>query len=263
MSSHFVATLDSRVLGRAYALAVLGGALLILALVLPSFAQPQSYHDFADARGWLGIPNAGNVVSNIMFLAVGLVGLAAIMHGPAVRGMPRAARHAYGLMFLGLVFTAFGSAYYHCAPSDARLVWDRLPMTLVFMPLLAATFAERLYWHSDLPLLVLTLLGIGSVAYWKYNGNLMPYLMAQGGTVLLILLAIVLLPTPWTERRMLWPVLGCYAVAFVSEKIDVRIFHWTSETLSGHTIKHLLAAAAFSFILRMLQQQQLKTDQYR
>src|SRR6202012_282338 len=124
--------------GRAYALAALALAMLILAVVLPPFAQPQQYHAFADQRAWAGIPNYGNVASNVMFLVVGLAGLLA-MRLPALQAMPAATRHAYALMFFGLVATAFGSAYYHWAPSDTRLVWDRLPMTLVFMPLLAAT----------------------------------------------------------------------------------------------------------------------------
>ena len=251
--------LSRRVQGRAYALAALGVVLLVLACVLPPFAQPQGYHDFADKRGWLGIPNYGDVASNVMFLVVGLAGLVA-MRKPSVQAMESAPRHAYGLMFLGLVFTAFGSGYYHWAPSDARLVWDRLPMTIVFMPLLAATYAERLRWRSDLPLLALTLLGVGSVVYWKLSDNLLPYLIAQGGAILLIVLALVLLPTPWTERRLLLPALACYAVAFVCEKLDVTIFRFTAGIISGHTIKHLMAAAAFYFILRMLQRQQLKTD---
>jgi hypothetical protein len=194
-----------------------------------------------------------------MFLLVGLVGLAA-MRTPAVRAMETAARHAYGLMFLGLVFTAFGSGYYHWAPSDARLMWDRLPMTLVFMPLLVATCAERLRWRTNWPLLVLTLLGVGSVVYWKLSDNLLPYMLAQGGAILLILLALALLPTPWTERRLLFPALACYAVAFACEKFDAQIFRLTTGILSGHTIKHLAAAATFYFILRMLKQQELKTD---
>lgn len=245
--------------GRTYALYGLAAVLLVLAFALPPFAQPQSYHDFADQRGWLGIPNYGNVASNVMFLVVGLAGLVA-MRSAAVSAMASAARHAYTLMFLGLVFTALGSAYYHWAPSDTRLVWDRLPMTVVFMPLLAATYAERLGWRSDFPLWVVTLLGVGSVVYWKFSDNLMPYLIAQGGSIVLILLALLILPTPWTERRMLWPALGCYALAFVSEKLDMPIFRGMQGVISGHTIKHLLAAAAFCFILQMLRQQQPKTD---
>jgi hypothetical protein len=245
--------------GRAYALSGLGVLLLILACVLPPFAQPQGYHDFADKRGWLGIPNYGDGASNVMFLAAGLAGLFA-MRKPAIQAMESGPRHAYALMFIGLIFTAFGSGYYHWAPSDERLVWDRLPMTVVFMPLLAATYAERLRWRSDLPLIVLTVLGIGSVGYWKFSGNLLPYLIAQGGAILLILLALALLPTPWTERRVLFPALLSYAVAFVCEKLDWQIFRWTGGIISGHTIKHLAAAFAFFFILRMLQRQQLKAE---
>ncbi|GLQ97160.1 hypothetical protein [Dyella mobilis] len=256
-----MATTAPSIRGRAYALALLAATLLVLALILPPFAQPQHYHDFADQRGWLGIPNYGNVASNAMFLVVGLAGLLAT-RATALRAMDAAPRHAYAWMFAGLVITAFGSAYYHWAPSDARLVWDRLPMTVVFMPLLAATYAERLRWRSELPLVLLTVLGVGSVAYWKLSGNLMPYLIAQGGSILLILLALVTLPTPWTGRRLLWPALACYAVAFASEKFDVAIFHASRGIISGHTIKHLAAAAAFYFILQMLRQQQLKTDKH-
>jgi len=254
-----MAPLSGAIQRRAYVLALVGVVLLVLACVLPSFAQPPGYHDFADKRAWLGIPNYGDVASNAMFLLVGLVGLFAI-RTPAVRAMEQASRHAYGLMYLGLVFTAIGSAYYHWAPSDTRLVWDRLPMTVVFMPLLVATCAERLRWRSDVPLLALTLLGVASVVYWKLSDNLLPYLLAQGGAILLILLALVLLPTPWTDRRLLYPALACYVVAFVCEKLDVQIFRLTTGIVSGHTIKHLAAAATFYFILSMLRQQHLKTE---
>lgn len=254
--------LPNRVRGRAYALAGLGVVLLILACVLPPFAQPHGYHDFADKRGWLSIPNYGDVASNVMFFAAGLAGLFA-MRKPAIQAMESASRHAYALMFLGLIFTAFGSGYYHWAPSDERLVWDRLPMTVVFMPLLAATYAERLRWRSDLPLVVLTLLGVASVVYWKLSGNLLPYLIAQGGAIALIVLALALLPTPWTQRRLLFPALLSYAVAFVCEKLDWQIFRLTGGIISGHTIKHLAAAVTFFFILSMLQRQQLKPESNR
>jgi hypothetical protein len=241
---------------RVWILAGVGLLMLLLAFVLPAFPQPQGYHNFADQQTWLGIPHFGNVASNVAFVLVGLAGLLA-MRSPAVHAMEPPPRHAYALMFLGLLFTGFGSGYYHWAPTDASLVWDRLPMTLVFMPLLAATYAERLRWRSDMPLLGLVLFGVFCVVYWKYNGNLMPYLMAQGGTVLLILLAIMLLPTPWSGRGLLYPTLVSYALAFVSENLDWQIYRWTSGVISGHTLKHLFAAFAFVFILRMLRNQSL------
>jgi hypothetical protein len=138
-------------------------------------------------------------------------------------------------------------------------------MTLVFMPLLAATYAERLRWRSDMPLLGLVLLGAFCVMYWKYSGNLMPYLLAQGGAVLLILLATMLLPVSYSGRNGLYLALGSYVLAFVSERWDGLIFEWTAGLVSGHTVKHLSAALAFVFILRMLRKQQIpphvRTDQ--
>lgn len=259
MSANRVSLTSRTVQQRGCVLALIGVALLILAMALPPFAQPQGYHDFADKRGWLGIPNVGDVASNLAFLWVGLAGLF-VLRLPNVRAMTPAPRQAYGLMFVGLVFTAFGSGYYHWAPSDTHLVWDRLPMTVVFMPLLAATLAERLHWRSTWPLWGLTLLGVSSVVYWKLSGNLLPYLIAQGGSILLILLAIAWLPTPWTGRRLLCAALASYAVAFVCEKLDRQIFDLTACIISGHTIKHLAAAFAFYFMLRMLRQQHLKTD---
>src|SRR2546429_6835644 len=49
-------------------------------------------------------------------------------------------------------------------PIYARLVWDRLPMTAVFMPLVAAIIAERVNVKLGLWLLpVLIAVGVGSV----------------------------------------------------------------------------------------------------
>ena len=45
-------------------------------LPIPPLLQNQDYHQFADQREVLGIPNFWNVVSNLPFIAVGAVGLA-------------------------------------------------------------------------------------------------------------------------------------------------------------------------------------------
>jgi hypothetical protein len=42
-------------------------------------------------------------------------------------------RWLYLVMFAGLSLTAFGSGYYHLAPDNARLVWDRIAIMMVFM----------------------------------------------------------------------------------------------------------------------------------
>jgi hypothetical protein len=131
------------------------------ASLFPVTPQPQSYHHFADQREWLGIPNFGDVASNLGFAIVGIWGLIELLRrGP--RGIvftdPRE-RWLYELIFVGMLLTAFGSSYYHLAPDNPRLVWDRLPMTIVFMSLVAAVIAERISvngygprcWQRELP----------------------------------------------------------------------------------------------------------------
>src|SRR5215831_19911290 len=85
------------------------------------------------------IPRVGDVLTNLAILAAGLAGVALWRR---VHIAPEE-RAAYALLVVGMVLTALGSAYYHWAPSDARLVWDRLPMTLVIAALLAFVLADR------------------------------------------------------------------------------------------------------------------------
>jgi len=222
---------------------------------------PPSYHQFADQRGWLGIPNFGDVSSNLAFLVAGLCGLAFLFREPSSHQFvdPREL-WPYTTFFLGLVLTAVGSAYYHCAPSDARLVWDRLPMTIVFMPLVTALIVERVDIKLGLCLLpLLTALGIVSVVYWHETvqrgaGDLRFYGAVQVYAVL-ALLAALLLPARYTRGSDLLVVAAFYAFAKISEVADRQIFS-LGHMVSGHTLKHLAAAAAGFWILRMLQGRQ-------
>ena len=59
-------------------------------------------------------------------------------------------RWPYVLVFIGLLLTAFGSSYYHLSPIKERLVWDRLPMTIAFMAMVAAIIAERISLRAGL-----------------------------------------------------------------------------------------------------------------
>ncbi len=144
---------------------VLAIAVGIAALLVPRTSQPLSYHHFADQRGWFGVPNFGDVASNLLFLLAGVWGLV-FLFGRSGRGqfIDPQERWPYVFVFVGLVLTTFGSAYYHLAPDNARLVWDRLPMTIVFMPLVAALIAERINITLGLWLLpVLIATGVASV----------------------------------------------------------------------------------------------------
>jgi hypothetical protein len=158
-------------------------------------------------------------------------------------------RWPYALGFFGLLLTSLGSSYYHLAPDDARLLSDRLPMTLVFMPLVAAMIAERISVKAGLWLLpVLTAIGAGSVRQWyeselRGKGDLRMYATVQVYALVVLLIAL-LLPAKYTRSGDLLWVVGFYAPAKILETADRQVFALTGRTLSGHALKHLAAAAA-------------------
>jgi len=240
----------------------LAAVVAIAALLFPRTPQPLAYHQFADRRSWLGIPNFGDVASNILFLAAGLWGLVSLFRKSSrQRFIDARERWPYVFVFLGLLLTACGSAYYHLAPDNARLVWDRLPMTVVFMPLVAAMLMERVNVKLGLWLLpVLIAVGIASVLQWHFSeqqgaGDLRLYAAVQL-YALLALLAALVLPSGYTRGSHLLVVAGLYVLAKVCETADRPIFSW-GHLVSGHTLKHLAAGAAGLCILRMVQKRQL------
>lgn len=229
----------------------------VIAFFVPRVDLPPSYHHFADQGSLLGIPNFGDVASNVAFLIAGMWGLV-FLAGKSSREkfVDARERRAYFLIFLGLVLTAFGSAYYHLAPDNARLVWDRLPMTVVFMPLVAAMVSERADLKLGLWLLpVLTAIGIASVIQWHFTvrngaGDVRFYAAVQVYAMFALVVAL-LLPSRYTGTADLIWVIVFYAIAKVAEMADREIFS-LGHIVSGHTIKHLSAAASGYCILRML-----------
>lgn len=225
-------------------------------LVLPPLKQPEGYHQFADNRLLFGIPNFFNVVSNAGFLIVGVMGLLFLRAKPPTNAgssfRDPAERVPYAVFFLGVLFTCFGSSYYHWQSNDETLVWDRLPMTVAFMSLLAATIAERIGLRTGLRLLwPLVAAGIASVWWWRWRGNLWPYAAAQYFSILLIGLLMMLFPPCYSRSVDLVWVTCLYVLAKVAEALDTRIFD-QAKFISGHTIKHLIAALALYWIFRML-----------
>jgi hypothetical protein len=161
-------------------------------------------------------------------------------------------RRPYTVCFLGVVWIAFGSAYYHRSPNDSTLVWDRLPMTVVFMSILAATVCERMSLKAGLLLLgPLVLAGAASVWYWRWTGNLWPYAAVQYASPLLIGLLMLLFPSRYTRGTDLLWIAAIYSVAKMAEALDARIFA-VGKLISGHAVKHLVATFALFWLLRML-----------
>jgi hypothetical protein len=210
--------------------------------------QDQSFHALADRREFLGVPNFADVASNLPFLLVGVMGVLWCF-GNAGAG----ARSSWMVLFLGVALVFFGSGYYHLAPDDSSLVWDRLPMTVAFMGLFAALVAEHVPEKIELPLLAAALaIGIASVVLWRHTGDLRVYIWVQGMPLLVIAYVLAVYAGRYTHRRYLVYGLGFYALAKAAELSDHQIFEWTTGVVSGHTLKHLLAAGAPLCVYLML-----------
>ena len=252
-------------MGRRAAIGLVGGLAVLAAgaaLLVPPIPQDPAYHRLADARGWAGIPNALNVLSNAGFVLIGALGLRFVMTACATRGPrfhdPRE-RWPYVVFFGGLLLTGLGSAYYHWEPANARLVWDRLPLAITVMGLLDATIAERIGVRPALRFLVpLVALAAASVGYWHLTeqrgaGDLRLYALVQFFPIVAVPLMLWLLPPRYTRGRDLLAAAATYALAKLPELGDAWMLSMT-RVVSGHTVKHLLAAQAGFWVLRMLQQ---------
>ncbi len=235
------------------------GALLapwLAAWLLPAFAQPQSYHDYADRWTWLGLPHAADVLSNLPFLAVGALGLHFVLSEWRSRNddafFEQRAAWPYVLFFLGVLLTAFGSAWYHAQPSDTTLVWDRLPMALGFAGLVAGTLADRDPHRSPWWLLAFAIVGAGTVLYWHMSTNLVPYLVMQAGFIAAALIATAWIPSRFTLANRIYAAASLYGLALIFERLDHPVHALLGEGISGHTLKHLVACAAIVIIYSML-----------
>jgi hypothetical protein len=230
-------------------------AAIVGVMLLDPIPQPLSYHEFADRRTFVGIPNLFDVVSNLPFLVIGLAGLLQL----AARKLRSDVelRPAIALFYLGVILTAFGSAFYHLRPDNASLVWDRLPMTLAFMGLFALVTGEYINLSlGRLLLWPLLTIAVCSVLWWQYTeqlgqGDLRLYGLVQFLPMLLLPLVFLLYPPRWSCSSDYWMVAGWYLAAKLLEFFDRSVYNLTGG-VSGHTLKHLAAAMAAWQLLRML-----------
>lgn len=223
-------------------LAVLAGltatSLAVLVFV-PKIPQDQTYHLFADQRTLIGIPNFWNVVSNIPFIAVGALGLARFRNDAATI-----------VLFFGFLLTGFGSAYYHWAPSDGTLFWDRLPMAISFAAIFSLIIQERVGRRvGSILLWPMLAVAIASLLIWLWTDDLRLYFWEQFFPAVVLMALFALVPAKYTHAHYWLIAAGFYALAKVFEFTDDQIYS-LGNLLSGHTLKHLSAAAACFVILR-------------
>jgi predicted membrane channel-forming protein YqfA (hemolysin III family) len=227
-----------------------------LALFLPAMPQPAAYHHFADTRGVYAIANVLDVVSNLAFAGAGLACLMVVLRAGTCFATP-AERWPYLLFAVGVLLTAAGSSYYHLQPTNERLFWDRLPMTIAFMALIAAQIVDRVAVRAGLLALVpMVLVGVGTAVYWIVTerlgrGNVVPYAVMQAWAVIVVLQLAALYPSRYTHADAICAVFALYLLAKLFEQFDAQIFERTG-LVGGHTLKHLAAAAAAMPVVVML-----------
>jgi hypothetical protein len=218
----------------AAALVALGLAALF-APTLPAAAWPIPH--YVDTRTCLGLPNAGDVLSNLAFLVMGVWGLAQLR---ARNDAPVGAR----CFFVGLILTCMGSSFYHLDPDlPQRLIADRLGMAVAFAGFLGIAAGERVSVRAGRATVMLVTVA-GLLAAWIARDNLTPWVVVQfGGMALAVGLALVR-PLPGALGVPMGGVLLFYVAAKLFELGDATVFAATGLTVSGHTLKHLTAALA-------------------
>jgi len=248
--------------GRLISIAFVALAVVALVFALTSpIPQDPDYHLFVDNRQLLTIRNCWDVLSNLPFLFIGLAGLIYVNRHCQEVCAPELVP-AYRVFFVGILLTAFGSAYYHLEPSNESLLFDRLPMTIGFAGLFSIVTGEfvstRIGRRLLLPLLVI---GIASVAFWAITesygvGDLRPYALVQFLPMLLIPIILVAYRSASESTQYFWMMIAFYVVAKLCEHFDAEIFS-LSEIVSGHTLKHLFASLTPATLLYALTRRRL------
>lgn len=239
---------------------LIGGLLFVILatfMFVGATEQPLSYHDFADKNRHFGIPNFANVASNLAFLIPGLIGLFLVQGSfldkktfiDPLEVIP------FYTVFLGSVFLAFGSGFYHLMPNNLTLVADRMTMTVGFMAVLSFMIAERISVRWGIKLLPSFLVaGLFSVAYWIYTelqgaGDLRLYGLVQFLPLVAIAAMVLTLPARYSGVKYIWLALGATAAAKVFEHFDVAVWQGAQHLISGHTLKHLASGLGIYFLV--------------
>lgn len=219
-------------------LLVAGLMAIVVAVFGPPIPQFAHYHALADQRVLMGVPCALDVISNLAFAVMGVLGLWRVQGSPAGAQRPLAV-----LFFAGLLVTAVCSTWYHLQPNDSGLAVDRMGMVLAFAGLTGLAVADRVSSRAGVATArVVLVAGLTAVGVWVATANLLPWSVLQGGGMLLVLSMALRRPVPDGWGLPLVAVIAWYCVAKVLELNDHAVFAASNGWVSGHTLKHLAAA---------------------
>lgn len=218
----------------------------------PVTLQPEAMR-YADSRGWIGIPNAMNVLSNLPAVAVGAWG----WHGTRSSTWPAHLMRPWR-GFHGTVMVAGAiSAVYHLSPNVPLFLLSQAALAAAFTLLCCGALAERVDARmGSLRAVVLALVVVGAmschmvVAAWVTGElDLRPVLCLQLLPVLLIPAGAMSLSGSVTRLRDWMLMLTAYALARGFEHADQAVFDATG-WLGGHALLHLCLALAAACLAR-------------
>jgi hypothetical protein len=236
---------------RGTAVAAVAALPFAIAAALGAVRHGPSFHRYADQRAVLGIPHGLDVLSNLPFIVVGVAMLVSLgrVADPLLRRLGRAC--AVATVAVGL-----GSAAYHVAPSDASLVLDWAPIAVLLVLLDALVIADRASRRLGMfAAVALPLLAIASVLAWYQGGgtaggDMRGYLAVQAMGVALVPALLLLYPRGALRDRDLWLALAGFAAMRGLHAADGALL--AAIGVSGHSLKHVVAALAAALALRSL-----------
>ncbi|MDQ3190989.1 MAG: alkaline phytoceramidase [Bacteroidota bacterium] len=236
---------------------ILPGSAIIAAFILlliGPIAQNQEYHDFTDKRMFFGIPNFMDVITNIPFLFIGIAGLIVVFNSGSKK---HTLKKICFTLFIGFVLLCFGSGYYHYTPSDFPLVFDRIPIAIIFMSFFSIFIYDYIGNYTGLrSFYFLNFIGIASVIYWYFsgitgNGDLRLYALVQFYPVIAIPLILIFYKHPFNYTREVILIFIAFGIAKITEGLDEQIYSITG-FISGHSIKHIFMTIAGVFLVFMI-----------
>ena len=242
------------------ALMIIGTVVTGITMILLPLPLDPFYHEYVDRRAVWGIPNAGNVLSGVAIVMAGLAGLVLTQEPRNQRWIkPFGNYWPFAVFFASCTLAGVGSIYYHLDPTTEALFWSRLPIAAAFMSLLTIFVVDRITVRVDhrlvLPLLVG--LGIACLLHWYQSevsgqGDQRFYALSQIAVVVALPLLWRLNPGRITRGRHAAILILFYCLALATELFDWLIFALLGEMISGHTLKHILSAAAICTVMVML-----------
>mmetsp|Transcript_3706 Transcript_3706/g.5650 ORF Transcript_3706/g.5650 Transcript_3706/m.5650 type:complete len:318 (-) Transcript_3706:2338-3291(-) len=242
--------------------------------------QQQKYHDFADKRLFLCachsdglflppnseirrnrkagfvIPNFGDVMSNFVILIGGLSGTILLRLkdvGEVDEIRLWQLKVCLPIFFYSTIAISLGSTYYHWNPSNQTLVWDRLPMTVAFVSIFCYILEDYLEPGIGSSLLSpLIFIGVMSVLYWNWTDDLRLYALVQFLPLGVMTVLVMFCQSRYGGVMQHALALMLYALAKMCEDRDYEIWRTTKKTISGHSLKHILAGMASVMISTLL-----------